>query len=97
MLKACLIFTALPVLVLVGVLAFLGLSVTEVSEPDYEYVEPSPVVITAVATAEFVEAPTNYPSPTFIIPTQLSFTLPPTWTPAPSLMPSVTPSSTATP
>lgn len=97
MLKACLIFTALPVLVLVGVLAFLGWSITERSETDYEYVEPSPLAITIVATVEFVEVPTQAPSPTFIIPTQMSFTLPPTWTPAPSLIPSVTPSSTATP
>lgn len=97
MLKACLLFTALPVLVLLGVLAFLGLSITERSESDYEYLAPSPYAITIVATAEFVEVPTQAPSPTFIIPTEAIATLPPTWTAAPSLFPSVTPTPTALP
>lgn len=97
MLKACLIFTALPVLVLVGVLAFFGLSWNEVSEPDYQYLEPSPYLITAIATAEMVEVPTLAPSATYIMPTEAMATLPPTWTPAPSLIPSVTPTPTLTP
>lgn len=90
MLKACLIFLALPILVLLGVGAFVGLALfgTTSTTSEFDVDEPPSIVITAVPYM----APTEVP-PTFYP------TLPPTWTPSPFATnePTAQPSATLTP